>query len=90
MECVVKPLRVVKSHWFETCGDKQSIHVKGWCGSGQVRSPGDFEGLYAIESWFISHMLVQHVTEKLTNKKNIVYQFQIFIHYRYKVMIISS
>jgi hypothetical protein len=57
------------SHRFETCGDKKSIHVKGWCGSGQVRSLGDFDGLDALELWFLNHRLVPHVTEKLTNKK---------------------
>jgi hypothetical protein len=52
-----------------TCGDKKSSHVKGWCGSGRVRSPSDFDGLDAPESWFLSHRLVPHVMEKLTNKK---------------------
>jgi hypothetical protein len=56
------------SHLFETCGDKKSSHVKGWCGSGQVRSTGDFDGLDAPESWFIIHILVPHVTDKLTKK----------------------
>jgi hypothetical protein len=41
------------SHRFETYGDKKSIHVKGWCGSGWVRSLGDFDGLDALESWFL-------------------------------------
>jgi hypothetical protein len=38
---------------FETCGDKKSNHVNGWCGSGQVRSPGDFDDLDAPESRFL-------------------------------------
>jgi hypothetical protein len=41
------------SHRFETCRDKKSSHVKGWCGSGRVRSPGDFDGLDALESRFL-------------------------------------
>ena len=41
------------SHWFETCRDKKSNHVKGWCGSGRVRSMGDFDGLDAPESRFL-------------------------------------
>jgi hypothetical protein len=45
-------------------------HVKGWCGLGRVQSPGDFDGLDSLESWFLSHRLVPHVTDKLTNKKN--------------------
>jgi hypothetical protein len=57
------------SHRFKTYGDKKSSHVKGWCGSGQVRSPGDFDGLDAPESRFLSHRLVSQVTNKLANKK---------------------
>jgi hypothetical protein len=49
--------------------DKKSNHVKGWCGSGRVRSPGDFDSLDAPESQFLSHMLVPQVTDKLANKK---------------------
>jgi hypothetical protein len=44
---------VLKSHRFETYGDKKSNHVKGWCGSGRVRSLGDFDGLDAPESRFL-------------------------------------
>jgi len=40
-------------HWFETCEDKKSIYVNGWCGSGQVQSLGDFDGLDAPESRFL-------------------------------------
>jgi hypothetical protein len=58
-------------HRFETCTDKKSSHVKGWCGSGQVRSPGDFDGLDAPESRFLSHRLVSQVIDKLANKKKI-------------------
>jgi hypothetical protein len=60
---------VMLSHRFETCGDKKSNHVKGWCGSGQVRSPGDFDSLDAPESRFLSHRLVPQVTDKLAKKK---------------------
>jgi hypothetical protein len=31
--------------------------------------PSDFEDLDALESHFLSHKLVPHVTNKLTNKK---------------------
>jgi hypothetical protein len=48
---------------------KKSSHVKGWCGLGRVRSLGDFDGLDALELWFLSHMLVPQVTNKLANKK---------------------
>jgi hypothetical protein len=48
---------VLKSHRFETCGDKKSNHVKGWYGSGRVRSPGDFDGLDALESWFLKQQV---------------------------------
>jgi hypothetical protein len=48
---------------------KKSIHVKGWCGSGRVRSPGDFDGLDAHDSRFLCHRLVLQVTDKLANKK---------------------
>jgi hypothetical protein len=34
-----------------------------------VRSPGDFDGLDAPESWFLSHRLVPQVAEKITNIK---------------------
>jgi hypothetical protein len=44
---------VIFSHWFETCGDKNSNHVKGWCGSGRMQSLSDFDGLYAPKSWFL-------------------------------------
>jgi hypothetical protein len=41
MECVVKPLCVVKVTGSKPAGTKKSNHVKGWCGSGRlVRSPG--------------------------------------------------
>jgi hypothetical protein len=68
-ECAVKALRDVKVTGSKPAGTKKSIHVKGWCGSGRVRSPGDFDGLDALESWFLSHRLIPHVTDKLTNKK---------------------
>jgi hypothetical protein len=32
---------------------QKSNHVKGWCGSGPVRSPGDFDGLDALELRFL-------------------------------------
>jgi hypothetical protein len=48
-ECVVKPLHDVKV----TGSDKKSNRVKGWCGSGRVRSPGDFDGLDAPQSRFL-------------------------------------
>jgi hypothetical protein len=41
------------SHRFETCGDKNFSHTKGWCGSGRVRPPCDFDGLDSLESWFL-------------------------------------
>jgi hypothetical protein len=59
------------SHRFETCGDKKSSHVKGWCVSRRVRSLGDFDFLDAPESRFLSHRLVPQVTDKLANKKKI-------------------
>ena len=52
-ECVVKPLRDVKVTGSKPAGTKKSNHVKGWCGSGRVRSPGDFDSLDAFESWFL-------------------------------------
>jgi len=34
--------------------------------------PSDFDDLNAPKSWFLSHRLISHVTDKLTNKqKNI-------------------
>jgi hypothetical protein len=48
---------------------QKSSHVKGWCSSGRVRSPGDFDGLNAPESRFLNHRLVFQVTDKLANKK---------------------
>jgi hypothetical protein len=52
-ECVVKPLRDVKVTSSKPAGTKKSNHVKGWCGSGQVRSSGDFDSLDAPESRFL-------------------------------------
>jgi hypothetical protein len=66
MECIVKVLCDVK-----IIGDKKFSHVKGWCGSGEVQSLGDFDGLDAPESWFLNHRLVPHATDKLTNKKKL-------------------
>jgi hypothetical protein len=40
------------SHPFETCEDKKSIYVKGWCGLGRVRSLGDFDDLDALNRGF--------------------------------------
>jgi hypothetical protein len=51
------------SHRFETCGDKKSGHVKGWCGSSRVRSLSDFDGLDPPKSWFLNHRLVPQVTD---------------------------
>jgi hypothetical protein len=52
-------------------GHKKSIHVKGWCGSGQVRSPGDFDGLNVHESWFLKPQasLASHGQTSKTKKK---------------------
>jgi hypothetical protein len=69
-ECVVKELHDVKVNGSKPAGTKKSSHVKGWCGSGRVRSPGDFDSLDAPETRFLSHGLVPHVTDKLTKKKN--------------------
>jgi hypothetical protein len=52
-ECVVKPLRDVKVTGSKPAGTKKSNHVKGWCGSGRVRSPSDFDGLDAPKSRFL-------------------------------------
>jgi hypothetical protein len=38
-----------------------------WLRPGVI--PGDFDGLDAPESWFLSHRLVPQVTDKLANKK---------------------
>ena len=32
----------------------KSRHVKGWCGLGQVQFSSDFDGLDALELWFLS------------------------------------
>jgi len=52
MGCTVKSLHDVKVTGSKLCG-KKSIHVKGWCGLGQVRSSGDFDGLDAPGSRFL-------------------------------------
>jgi hypothetical protein len=69
MECAIKALCDVKDIGSKPAGTKKHNHVKGWCGSGRVRSLGDFDGLDAPESRFLSHRLVPHVIDKLTNKK---------------------
>jgi hypothetical protein len=53
MECVVKALRDVKVIGSKPTETKKSNHAKGWCGSGRVRSSGDFDGLDAHESQFL-------------------------------------
>lgn len=52
MGCIVKSLCDVKVSSSKLCGQK-SNHVKGWCGPDRVRSPGDFDKLYAPGSRFL-------------------------------------
>jgi hypothetical protein len=70
------------SHRFKTCGDKKSIHVKGWCGSGQVRSPGDFDNLDAPESWFLKPQAspTGHRQTSKQKKDGVTHGISIFLH----------
>ena len=45
---MVKTPPKLKGRWLETHRYQKSNHVKGWCGLGWVRSPGDFDGLDAL------------------------------------------
>jgi hypothetical protein len=49
LECVVKHSVMLKAPVRNPRGQKY-IHVKGWHGSGWVRSPSDFDGLVSPES----------------------------------------
>jgi hypothetical protein len=66
-ECVVKPLRDVKVIGSKPAGTKKSNHVKGWCGLGRVRSPGDFDGLDAPQSWFFKPQVNRVANRSRTN-----------------------
>jgi hypothetical protein len=69
MECVVKPLCDVKVTGSKPAGTKKSNHVKGWCGSGWVRSLGDFDGLDAPESRFLKPQVNRKPTGPTQIKK---------------------
>lgn len=47
---------------------KKSSHVKGWCGLGWVRSPGDFDSLDAPGSQFLNP-IVKHVVISRGHRK---------------------
>jgi hypothetical protein len=46
---------------------QKSNHVKGWCGSGRVRSLGDFDGLDAPESRFLKPQINRVDNRSRTN-----------------------
>ena len=74
---------MLKSHWFETCREKTSNHVKGWCGSRRVRSSGDFDGLDAPELWFLKPQVnpdtntFGHINKQKKNMKQKVWKWYV-------------
>jgi hypothetical protein len=70
-ECVVKPLCVVKVTGSKPTGTKNPTMLRVGVAQAGCRSPGDFDGLDAPESWFLKPRvnLLPTGPHKLTNKK---------------------